>query len=123
VNQNNEAISRQCGISHRLIDGFLITFINGVDYKTGRSFMYVCSHPSSSHNPINCIIPPHMLEVMAMRGDKSVAKMARSMLAQNEKVRSERAEQSSGGMVPIGWYSWSICEYGFSRGRRATTYL
>ncbi len=63
--------------------------------------MCVCSHPSSSHNPINCIIPPHMLEVMAMRGDKSVAKMARSMLAQNDKVRTKRAAQSSGGMVPV----------------------
>ncbi len=55
----------------------------------------------SPHNPINCIVPPHMLEVMALRGDKAVAKMARSMLAQNEKVRDERAEQSSGGMVPV----------------------
>ncbi len=55
---------------------------------------------SSPHNPINCIIPPHMLRVMAMRGDASTAKMARSMLKQNEKVREERADQSSGGMVP-----------------------
>lgn len=61
--------------------------------------MCVCNHNSSLHNPINCIIPPHMLEVMAMRGDKSVAKMARSMLVQNKKVRIERAEQSSGGMM------------------------
>ena len=61
--------------------------------------MCTCSN-TAPHNPINCIIPPHMLEVMAMRGDKSVAKMARSMLSQNEKVRAERADQPGGRMVP-----------------------
>lgn len=58
-------------------------------------------HLIPCHNPINCIIPPHMLEVMVMRGDKDIAKMARSMLTQGEKVRSERSEHTSGGVVPI----------------------
>lgn len=60
----------------------------------------MCNGPH--HNPINCIVPPHMLRVMALRGDESTAKMARSMLKQNEEVREERAEQSSGKMVPAG---------------------
>ncbi|MEX0319968.1 MULTISPECIES: M4 family metallopeptidase [unclassified Ruegeria] len=54
----------------------------------------------TSHNPINCIVPPHMLRVMAMRGDASVQKMARSMLKQNKQVRKDRADQSTGVMVP-----------------------
>ncbi len=57
----------------------------------------MCTH---HHNPIQCIIPPHMLEVMVLRGDSGIRKMAQSMLKQNEEVREERAEQSSGGMVP-----------------------
>ncbi|WP_424929575.1 M4 family metallopeptidase [Amaricoccus tamworthensis] len=56
--------------------------------------------PAPCHNPVNCIIPPHMLRVMALRGDTSVQKMAKSMLKQNESVREERAEHTSGGMVP-----------------------
>ena len=42
-----------------------------------------------------------MLEVLAMRGDKAVARMARSMLVQNEKVRAERAELGCSGMMPV----------------------
>jgi Zn-dependent metalloprotease len=58
-----------------------------------------CYHPD--HNPINCIIPPHMLKVMALRGDTKVRSMAQSMLKQNEKVREERAGKADGGMVPV----------------------
>lgn len=61
----------------------------------------MCSVNGAVHNPINCIIPPHMLEVLAMRGSGNVAKMARTMLNQSEKVRVERGEMSSGGMVPV----------------------
>ena len=50
-------------------------------------------------HPINCIVPPHMLEVLAIRGDKNVAAMARTLLDQNEKVRDERAEMRTGQFV------------------------
>lgn len=61
----------------------------------------MCQCHSGDHiNPINCIVPPHMLKVMEMRGDTKIAKMARAMLDQNEKVRDERAEHSGGGMTP-----------------------
>ncbi len=56
-------------------------------------------HNNSSRNPINCIIPPHMLEVISMRGDKKIAGMARAMLSQNAKVREERAEMASGAVL------------------------
>ena len=55
---------------------------------------------NACHNPINCIVPPHMLRVMAIRGDESVRKMAQSMLRLGADVREERAEQASSGMVP-----------------------
>jgi len=55
---------------------------------------------SHCHNPIQCIIPPHMLEVIALRGDSKTQKMARSLLKQNTGVREDRASKSSGGMVP-----------------------
>lgn len=53
----------------------------------------------SVRNPINCIIPPHMLEVLAIRGDESMASMARALLDQNSKVREERAEFRTGPSV------------------------
>lgn len=43
-----------------------------------------------------------MLEVIVMRGDTKLQKMARSLLKQNADVRDKRAEQSSGSMVPSG---------------------
>lgn len=55
---------------------------------------------SPVRSPIACIIPPHMLEVLAMRGDKKTATMARSLLAQNRKLRDERADQPAGLVVP-----------------------
>ena len=47
---------------------------------------------SNSRQPIQCIIPPHMLEVLAMRGSKAVADMAKAQLALGQKVREERAD-------------------------------
>lgn len=50
-------------------------------------------HRSCHHrNPICCIIPPHMLEVLAMRGDKKTRAMAQSLLTQNADVREARAD-------------------------------
>ena len=54
------------------------------------------------HDPMQCIIPPHMLKVLQMRGDAKLAKMATEMLAQNEKVRDARQEFMSTRMVPDG---------------------
>lgn len=56
--------------------------------------------PISVPNPINCIIPPHMLEVLAMRGDAKTAKAARTQLALAEKTREQRQEKSRLRMVP-----------------------
>ena len=49
----------------------------------------MCLH----HNPINCIVPPHMLEVMILRGDESVRKMAEGLIKIGDDVRAERAAQ------------------------------
>lgn len=49
-----------------------------------------------ARNPITCIVPPHMLEVLAIRGSKKTAAMARSLLDQTRKVRHERAEFRTG---------------------------
>lgn len=62
--------------------------------------MCTCHTPSFVPNPIHCIVPPHMLEVLAMRGDAKTAKMARAQLAVAEKARDERQQQSSLRMVP-----------------------
>lgn len=50
------------------------------------------SLPSCTHHPINCIVPPHMLRVLALRGDAQTSRMARSLLKQTEKLRDEREE-------------------------------
>ncbi|AUH35300.1 M4 family metallopeptidase [Paracoccus tegillarcae] len=52
----------------------------------------VCSH--ASHHPINCIVPPHILRVVALRGDERTAEMARSLLKQSEQLREERQDHS-----------------------------
>lgn len=60
-------------------------------------FSVNCSH---RHNPINCIVPPHMLRVMMLRGNEKTAEMARTLLKQSEEVREERAEHAEGGLPP-----------------------
>lgn len=52
----------------------------------------MCTNFKSHRHPINCIVPPHMLEVLAMRGDEKVAKVARAELRLSEKMRDERSE-------------------------------
>lgn len=47
---------------------------------------------SLRHDPLTCIVPPHMLRVLAMRGDDKMARMARSLLKQSAALRAERAE-------------------------------
>ena len=57
-------------------------------------FSASCSH----HNPIHCIVPPYMLRVIALRGDKAMAEMAMNLLKLSEKVRDERAEMTHARM-------------------------
>ena len=42
-------------------------------------------------NPFHCIVPPHMLRVLEMRGDPRQTEMARALLSQAAKVRSDRS--------------------------------
>ena len=49
----------------------------------------MCKSPG--RNPFHCIVPPHMLRVLEMRGDARQTEMARELLAQSRKVRDERA--------------------------------
>ncbi|MBK4216588.1 M4 family metallopeptidase [Paracoccus caeni] len=54
----------------------------------------------SDHHPINCIVPPYMLRVLALRGDARTAEMAKTLLKQTEKLRDERAELNRAGLPP-----------------------
>ena len=56
----------------------------------------MCVH--CQRNPINCIVPPHMLRVLEMRGDARQTELARELLAQNGKVRDERAAATAAPM-------------------------
>ena len=47
------------------------------------------THHSPCH-PLQCIVPPHMLEAIKMRGDKSMRRMAERLEKQAEEVRAER---------------------------------
>ncbi|WCR11696.1 M4 family metallopeptidase [Paracoccus stylophorae] len=48
--------------------------------------------PRGAHHPIECIVPPHMLRVIALRGDERMAEMAKSLLKQSQKLRQERED-------------------------------
>jgi Zn-dependent metalloprotease len=54
----------------------------------------------SHRDPRHCIVPPHMLRVLEMRGDARQTEMARDLLAQNARVRDERALVSARPMQP-----------------------
>ena len=52
-------------------------------------------HGHDAHiHPFHCIVPPYMLQTLAMRGDAQLAEAARAQLAQAEDMRSERAALS-----------------------------
>lgn len=55
-----------------------------------------CQH--STPHAITCIVPPHMLRVLELRGDAKTAEMARKLLEQSGKVRKER---ESTGPTPM----------------------
>ena len=50
-------------------------------------------------NPFHCIVPPHMLRVLEMRGDARQTEMARALLNQGQKVRDERAALTATPML------------------------
>ena len=56
--------------------------------------------PKAAHHPVNCIVPPYMLRVLALRGDPKTAEMARTLLKQTEKLRDERDELTRAGLPP-----------------------
>lgn len=45
---------------------------------------------SSNRNSLQCIVPPHMLDVMEMRGDSAIRKMVKSMRGDDESIRKAR---------------------------------
>lgn len=49
-------------------------------------------------NPLHCIIPPHMLRVIELRGDAKQAEMARTLMGQGTRVREERAGMAASPM-------------------------
>lgn len=49
-------------------------------------------HDHQPRNPICCIIPPHMLETLAMRGDRRTRSMAQTLMKQNQETRLARAD-------------------------------
>ena len=51
--------------------------------------------PTAPHHPIACIVPPHMLRVIALRGTEAEAEMARTLLKQTEKLREEREDHAT----------------------------
>lgn len=47
---------------------------------------------------VQCIVPPHMLRVLEMRGDSRQARMARQLLGRDDKVRTARAAHAASPM-------------------------
>ena len=70
--------------------------------------MCLCTTSHCSHGgpfvpvPFHCIVPPHMLEVLTMRGDAKTAKAAREQIAIAERAREARGQQSNLRMLPAG---------------------
>ena len=50
-------------------------------------------------NPFHCIVPPHMLRVLEMRGDPQQTEMARTLLNVGERMREERAALTATPML------------------------
>ena len=61
----------------------------------------MCRSPAVHYVPIplHCIIPPHMLEVLRMRGGDKLRKMVDEQLALAQKTRASRAEMASFRML------------------------
>lgn len=57
-----------------------------------------CSLPH--HHAVECIVPPHMLRVIALRGTGAEAEMARTLLKQTEKLREDREDHATPAPEP-----------------------
>ncbi|MDH3491410.1 MAG: M4 family metallopeptidase [Gammaproteobacteria bacterium] len=58
------------------------------------------SHNCASH-PLQCIVPPHMLESIKLRGSAKQRKMALAMEKQCDKVRGLRTSMATPGIAPV----------------------
>ncbi len=47
-------------------------------------------HGMNSHNPLECILPPHMIDVLKMRGNAKQKRMAESLAKEGLKFRMQR---------------------------------
>lgn len=56
--------------------------------------MCLCHGKNPHIHSFYCIVPPHMLEVLSMRGDAAVARAAREQLAIADTLREERQEHA-----------------------------
>ena len=50
------------------------------------------------HDPLQCIVPPYMLRVLALRGDPQTADMARAMLLDSAQMRQRREAMAHAGL-------------------------
>lgn len=53
-----------------------------------------CHGPNAPINPFHCIVPPYMLQTLAMRADAKTAEAARAQLVQSDEMRMGRAALS-----------------------------
>ncbi len=76
----------------------------------------------SRRDPRLCIVPPHMLRVLEMRGDRKTAEMARELLKQTCKIRDRRAAITTEPMLEAGAGATGFVARGFG-GAAATRNL
>ncbi|MFV0302878.1 MAG: M4 family metallopeptidase [Paracoccus sp. (in: a-proteobacteria)] len=77
----------------------------------------VCGN--ATHHPVNCIVPPHMLRVIALRGNEKMADMARSLLKQTEQLREERQDNAQVTPPPAEQPAAAVARGGKKRGAAA----
>ena len=58
-----------------------------------------CRHSDSHQHSILCIIPPHMLELVAMRGNNNQVKMAKKLLKTHQAAREQRQSKMGSTMI------------------------
>lgn len=62
----------------------------------------MCDRHHPHPRPFNCIVPPHMLQVLAQRAEGSLAKEATDQLQLAERTREERQARTGRPMQPDG---------------------
>ncbi len=48
------------------------------------------THPTCCHNPVECILPPHMIDILKMRGNAKQRRMAQRLEKEGLKFRTQR---------------------------------